>query len=78
MVLLEQSTRNTPGWFVVLMWTLALSFTGGALWALAAAWFRRKESPTEGRRAQSSCLAIFAVPTLLLGLFFLSWAVGIS
>lgn len=60
------------------MWTLAVVTIGGALWAFFAAWRRRTDAPTEGRRAQSSCLAVFAVPTLLLGLFFLSWAVGIS
>ncbi|REF29077.1 hypothetical protein [Calidifontibacter indicus] len=78
LALAAQTTRNTPTWFVVFMWTLALVMTLGALWALAAAWNRRGDAPTEGRRAQASCLAVFAVPTLLLGLFFLSWAVGIS
>lgn len=72
------TVRHTPTWFVVFMWTLALVMTLGSLWALAAAWRRRGDDPTQGRRAQSSCLVVFAVPTLLLGLFFLSWAVGIS
>ncbi|MBD2759277.1 hypothetical protein IEE94_07105 [Yimella sp. cx-573] len=76
--MLAETARNTPGWFVVLMWTLSLTTLGAAGWALLAAWRRRHEHPTEGRRAQASCVAVFAVPTLLMGLFFLSWAIGIS
>lgn len=73
-----EAVRDTPSWFVATMWTISLVMIGSAAWALLAAWLRRGDVPTKGRRAQSSCLAIFAVPTLLLGLFFLSWAIGIS
>lgn len=72
------SGNPAPTWFVITLWVLAALCLGGSLSAMYAAWRRRGAPAVDGRRAQSSCLAIFAVPVLLLGLFFLNWAVGIS
>ncbi|GAB3581872.1 hypothetical protein [Calidifontibacter terrae] len=72
------SGNAAPTWFVITLWVITVLLIAGSLTAFYGAWSRRGESPTEGRRAQASCLAVFAVPTLLVGLFFLSWAVGIS
>ncbi len=72
------SGNAAPTWFVITLWVITVVLLAASVTAIYGAWSRRGEAPTEGRRAQASCLAVFAVPTLLLGLFFLSWAVGIS
>lgn len=75
---------HPPTSFLITLWVLTVLFLGGALAAIAWAGaqqlsgLRRSGAAAGGRRLQASCLLVAAVPTLLFGLFLLTWAIGVS
>lgn len=79
------SGRRPPTGFLITLWALTVLALGAAVWAIVySIILRRRAARTTdrdenaGRRGQAGCLMVFAIPCLLLGLFLLSWAVGVS
>lgn len=78
------SGNPPPTAFLITLWALTVLALGGAIAAVVGAIRLRRTAAglpegreQSGKRGQSGCLLIFAVPTTLLGLFLLTWAIGI-
>ncbi len=85
MITATLSGNRPPTGFLITLWLLTIFFLAIAVVAPFVAW--RLRAPVKSRKpggkvrgggAQSGCLVAGGVPSLLLGLFLLVWAIQIS
>lgn len=79
------SGNRPPTGFLITLWTLTILFLLIAVSAGIAAWRLRSSVGEEadglkrrGQATQSGCLVAGGVPSLLLGVFLLVWAVQVT
>lgn len=79
------SGKRPPTQFLFTLWGLAIFFLLLTVFAVVAGWRLRKSSAQQtdeqkrgGQATQSGCLIAGGVPSLLIGVFLLVWAIQVT